>query len=219
MQKIFSELKTITGAYGAELVAVSKTKSVEDIMSLYNMGQRIFGENRVQELVEKQRQMPKDIEWHMIGHLQKNKVKYLAPFVDLIHAVDSWVLLKMINKEALKNNRSINILLQLKIANEESKYGLSHSELISLLEQFKEHELTSISIHGLMGMATFTDDKEQIRSEFKTLKNTFNEVKELFFSRDADFKILSMGMSGDYKIALAEGSTLIRVGSLLFGER
>ena len=194
-----------------QLVAVSKTKHTDLILEAYQAGHRIFGENKVQELVEKSTILPNDIQWHMIGHLQSNKVKYIAPFVSLIHSVDSKKLLIEIDKRAKQNNRVIHCLLQIHIAQESSKFGLSEDEAIELLEM----NLTNVSIDGLMGMATFTDDKQQIRSEFKSLKNTFEKAKSNFHK----LSVLSMGMSGDYDIAIEEGSNMIRIGSSIFGAR
>ena len=205
---------------GAELVAVSKTKPVEQIMELYDEGQRVFGENKVQELVEKQAAMPKDIKWHLIGHLQTNKVKYIAPFVDLIHAVDSIKLLKEINKQAVKNNRIIDILIQIKIAEEESKFGLDIKEAFTLFDAIEQEGYKHVRVRGLMGMATFTDDKAQIKTEFESMGTFFQEIKSnLEDSKSKYFTELSMGMSGDYELALESGSTMIRIGSLLFGAR
>lgn len=205
---------------GAELVAVSKTKPVEQIMELYDEGQRVFGENKVQELVEKQALMPKDIKWHLIGHLQTNKVKYIAPFVDLIHAVDSLKLLKEINKQALKNDRIIDILVQIKIAEEETKFGLNKEDAIALFQSIEQEGYKHVRIRGLMGMATFTDDKAQIKTEFETMNTLFQEIKSnLDDSTSSYFTELSMGMSGDYELALQCGSTMVRIGSLLFGAR
>ncbi len=201
------------------LVAVSKTKPVADLLEAYNAGQHIFGENKIQEMTEKWEQMPKDIQWHMIGHLQTNKVKYIAPFVSLIHSVDSLKLLEEINKQAAKNNRVINCLLQIYIANEDTKFGLSAAEATELLASAEFAALQNVRICGLMGMATNTGNREQIAAEFASLKNLFNVFKQKFFSNNAAFTELSMGMSSDYQIALANGATLIRVGSMLFGER
>lgn len=197
------------------LVAVSKTKPNEDILEAYNVGHRVFGENKVQELAEKYETLPKDIEWHMIGHLQRNKVKYIAPFVHLIHGVDSFKLLKEINKRAFQNNRTINCLLQIHIAQEQTKFGFSEEEVIALLNSQEYKELTNVKIVGLMGMATFTDDETQIRNEFKSLKQLFDKLSTF----NLQFTTLSMGMSGDYQIAIEEGSTMVRVGSSIFGER
>ena len=196
-----------------ELVAVSKTKPIEDLETAYTAGQRIFGENKIQEMVSKWERLPKDIHWHMIGHVQTNKVKYMAPFVHLIHAVDSMKLLKEIQKQALKNNRIIRCLLQIRIAKEETKFGFPSEELDSLLETSKS--LPNIAISGLMGMASFTGDKQQIRTEFMSLASLFNKATDLH----KGCEILSMGMSGDYDIAIEEGSNMIRVGSKIFGER
>lgn len=201
------------------LVAVSKTKPAEQIMEAYQSGHRIFGENKVQEMTKKYEQLPKDIQWHMIGHLQRNKVKYIAPYVSLIHSVDSLRLLQTINKEGAKNNRVIPCLLQIHIAKEETKFGLNETELFEILDGDEIKNLNNITINGLMGMATFTEDKEKIRSEFKTLKNLFDTVKNRYFSDNSTFSVLSMGMSGDYQIAIEEGSNMIRVGSAIFGER
>ena len=194
-----------------QLVAVSKTKPTNYIFEAYQAGQRIFGENKVQELIEKSANLPDDIQWHMIGHLQTNKVKYIAPFVSLIHSVDSKKLLIEIDKRAKQHERVIHCLLQIHIAQETSKFGLSENEALELLEI----KLANVSIDGLMGMATFTDNKQQIRSEFKSLKNTFEKAKRKFHK----LSILSMGMSGDYEIAIEEGSNMIRVGSSIFGSR
>lgn len=197
------------------LVAVSKTKPNEAILEAYQAGQRIFGENKVQELTEKHESLPKDIEWHMIGHLQSNKVKYIAPFVSLIHGVDSFKLLKEINKRAAQNERVINCLLQIHIAEEDTKFGFDEKEVIELIKSEAFQHLKNIKVVGLMGMATFTDDENQIRKEFKSLKNLFDKLQ----ISNHQFQILSMGMSGDYQIAIEEGSTMIRVGSSIFGER
>lgn len=201
------------------LVAVSKTHSVEDILQAYSAGQRVFGENRVQELQEKYEALPKDIEWHQIGHLQKNKVKYIAPFVSLIHAVDSVELLDVINKEGAKNNRRIACLIQLHIAEEDSKFGFAYTEAKKFFEAFKTSLYPNVLIKGLMGMATFTEDDAQIHKEFRTLKSFYDLIKETYFLENKEFNILSMGMSADYKIAIEEGSNLVRVGSAIFGSR
>lgn len=201
------------------LIAVSKTQPKEKIMDLYRLGQRDFGENRVQELLEKQAELPSDIEWHLIGHLQTNKVKYIAPFVSLIHSVDSVKLAQEINKQAQKINRVIPVLLQVYIAQEETKFGFSPDELLEALEQGVFESLKNISIHGLMGMATNTENKEQVSKEFSSLKKLFELIKSKQYQYLINFNILSMGMSGDYEIALKEGSNMIRVGSLIFGER
>ena len=214
IKKQLQQLKSVLPKQ-VTLVAVSKTKPVQDLMKAYDVGQRIFGENKVQEMVEKYQQMPKDIEWHMIGHVQRNKVKYMAPFVDLIHGVDSLKLLSEINKQALKNNRCINGLLQIKIAAEDSKFGMTKNDAIQLMKSSEFKNLKNIKIKGVMGMATFTDDQNKIRKEFETLKSTFSELKSIQDS----MHIISMGMSGDYPLAIECGSTMIRVGSYIFGAR
>ena len=186
---------------------------------MYDEGQRIFGENRVQELVEKEAVLPKDIEWHQIGHLQTNKVKYIAPFVSLIHAVDSLKLLKEINKQAAKNDRVIDCLLQFHIAEESSKFGFDEAEVTTILKSETYKQLQNIRIIGVMGMATFTHNEAQVKQEFRHLKNIFDALKNTFFPANDDFKEISMGMSGDYQLAISEGSTMVRIGSLLFGSR
>ncbi len=198
-----------------KLVAVSKTKSNEEILEAYKAGQRIFGENKVQEMVNKWEALPKDIEWHMIGHVQTNKVKYMAPFVSLIHGVDSLKLLKEINKQALKHQRVIKCLLQVHIAQEDSKFGLSETDLLSLMQGKQMADFQNVEIIGLMGMATFTDNKETIRAEFNHLKRLFDSLQ----GQSNNMHILSMGMSNDYKIAIEEGSTMVRIGSSIFGSR
>ena len=195
----------------ATLIAVSKTKPIEDIQALYNEGQRDFGENYVQELVDKEAVLPKDIRWHFIGHLQSNKVKFIAPFVYLIHGVDSVSLLQEINKQAAKNNRVIDCLLQVHIAAGETKFGFDEKELFDL----KISQFENLKIKGLMGIASFSDDMNLVRSEFKKLKTIYNQLSTL----NSQLSTLSMGMSGDYKIAIEEGSNMVRIGSLLFGER
>jgi len=201
------------------LVAVSKTKPVKAILEAYEAGQRIFGENRVQELTQKQPLLPKYIEWHLIGHLQKNKVKYIAPFISLIHSVDSAELLETINKEAAKCGRIISCLLQFHIAKEETKFGLNFEEAVALIHSEKFQEMKNVKICGVMGMATLTEDESIVRKEFRELHGIFTTLKEQAFRSSNDFKELSMGMSGDYKIAIEEGSTLVRIGSAIFGER
>lgn len=203
----------------AKLIAVSKTKPVEDVQEAYDAGQRLFGENQVQELVEKYEKLPKDIQWHLIGHLQTNKVKYIAPFISLIESVDSLKLLQEINKQAEKNNRVIDCLLQVYIADEETKFGLGYDELIELLRSDEYIALKNVRIVGLMGIATNTDNEKQINDEFKELKVLFEGIKASFFRKDDHFKEVSMGMSSDYKIAIEQGSTMIRVGSTIFGQR
>jgi pyridoxal phosphate enzyme (YggS family) len=201
------------------LVAVSKTKPAEAIQELYDLGQRVFGENKVQELAWKYEALPKDIKWHAIGHLQTNKVKYIAPFISMIHSVESLKLIKEVNKQAKKNDRVIEILLQFRIAEEDTKFGLELSETQEILKSDFYKNAENIKVVGVMGMATFTDDKNQVRNEFQTLKNIFKELQEEFFESDDSFKEISMGMSGDYKLAVEEGSTMVRIGSLLFGAR
>lgn len=201
---------------GVKLIAVSKTHSVEKVKEAYDAGQRMFGENRVQELVSKHEQLPKDIEWHLIGHLQTNKVKYITPFVHLIHSVDSIKLLEEINKQGKNHNRQISVLLQIYIAQEESKFGFNEMELDDLLNSNQFKSLTHINFCGLMGMASFTDNKEQVRSEFKTLKSLFNRIKSKHFQEDQHFIEVSMGMSGDFQIGIEEGSTMVRIGSYIF---
>lgn len=201
------------------IIAVSKRKPVEDIMQAYEAGHRIFGENRVQELIEKQALLPGDINWHMVGHLQTNKVKYIAGFVDMIHSVDSLKLALAIDREADKTGRVIPVLLQIHIADEESKFGFSEDELNSLLDSQEISVLRNIRIDGLMGMATYTEDLEKIRSEFRYLGEVFSRVKNAYFAGSDHFRQISMGMSGDYEIAIEEGSTMIRVGTVIFGAR
>lgn len=208
----------LSQSYNAKLVAVSKTKPIELIQEAYQTGQRIFGENKVQELVLKHETLPKDIEWHMIGHLQSNKVKYIAPFVSLIHAIDSVKLLKEVNKQAKKHDRIINCLLQIHISNEDSKFGFSHTTLLELFEQEAFKEFNNIKIIGLMGMATNTTNKHIIQSEFNSLKTYFDQFLK-YNTKNINLEEISMGMSSDYKIALDEGSTLIRIGSAIFGSR
>lgn len=201
------------------LIAVSKTKPVADLQEAYDAGQRIFGENKALEMRDKYQELPKDIQWHFIGHLQTNKIKYIAPFVTLIHAIDSLSLLEAVNKEAAKNNRVIDCLLQFHIAQEETKFGLDMEEAKSLLESESFKNLENINICGVMGMATFTDDVVQVRNEFKNLKNIFETLKENYFRANDSFKEISMGMSDDYPIAIEEGATMVRVGSKIFGAR
>ena len=219
MMSIIENLKLIKQELPPEvrLVAVSKTKPVEAIEEAYKGGQRVFGENKAQEMAAKYEQLPKDIEWHFIGHMQTNKVKYIAPFVHLIHSVDSIKVLREINKQAVKNNRTINCLLQFHIAEESTKFGLNMDEAELLIQSKKD--FANVNLTGVMGMATFTDDKEQVRREFKQLHSHFIFLKENFFSDDEKFKEISMGMSGDYTIAIEEGSTIIRVGTKIFGKR
>ena len=214
----YNKLKETLLPKGVTLVAVSKTKPVADILELYELGHRDFGENYVQEMVDKQAQLPSDIRWHFIGHLQRNKVKYLAPFVHLIHGVDSFELLQEINKQAQKNSRVIPVLLQMHIATEETKYGLNEQEVKELIASVADVPLPNVRIEGFMGMASFTDNKEQVEGEYKKLQTLFKEYQALRTST-IHFSRLSMGMSGDYETAIAQGSTIIRIGSLLFGAR
>ena len=200
------------------LVAVSKTKPVSDLMEAYNAGQRIFGENKIQEMTEKWGQMPKDIQWHMIGHVQTNKVKYMAEYVSLIHGVDSLKLLQEINKQAAKHNRVIDCLLQMYIAEEETKFGLDEKELEDILHFVQNDKLQNIKVVGLMGMATFTDNQTQIKKEFLNLKSTFDKINSLSIV-NYQLSIISMGMSGDYNLAIECGSTMVRIGSSIFGNR
>ena len=201
------------------LVAVSKTKPNELIKEAYNSGHRIFGENKAQELKNKAEVLPKDIEWHFIGHLQRNKVKYIAPHASLVHSIDSLKLLKEVNKQALKNNRIIDCLLQFHIATEESKFGLSLEEATELLTSNEFSSLKNIRVVGVMGMASFINREEQVRKEFASLKHIFTQLKNSFFQQNETFKTISMGMSGDYELAIEEGSTMVRVGSAIFGIR
>ena len=216
---MFPTIKSALEKSKTSLVAVSKTKPNEQILEIYNQGQRIFGENRVQELVKKHETLPKDIEWHMIGYLQSNKVKYIAPFIALIHSVDSFKLLKKINTEAAKHHRIINCLLQFKIAKEDSKSGFEIESAKEMLSDPSFSSLKNINIRGLMGMATFTNDEQLVRAEFQKLKTIFEELKSLHFDSNSDFSEISMGMSGDYKLAIEAGSTMVRIGSLIFGSR
>lgn len=204
--------------YNATLVAVSKTKPVADIEALYQLGQRDFGENYVQELVSKQPELPADLRWHFIGHLQSNKVKYIAPFVYLIHGVDSVKLLREINKQGAKLNRVLDVLLQVHIATEETKFGFDAAELEQLFQPGELSQLSHVRIRGLMGMASFSENKEQVAGEFRQLKQLFDQFRNVEFPQ-VQFEVLSMGMSGDYPVALEEGSTMVRIGSLLFGAR
>lgn len=201
------------------LVAVSKTKPIEDLQTAYDAGQRIFGENKVQELREKEPALPNDIKWHMIGHMQSNKVKFIAPYISLIHGVESFKLLREINKQALKNKRIINVLLQFHIATEATKFGFQINEVNEILNSQEFKDLKNIEISGVMGMASFIDNKSQVRKEFANLKSIFNEIKLNFFPNEKSFNTISMGMSGDFKLAIDEGSTMIRIGSSIFGSR
>ena len=214
-----TSLKKETGPVNVTLIAVSKTKTAEDIQQAYDAGQRLFGENTVQELVDKQDHLPKDIQWHLIGHLQSNKVKYIAPFISMIQSVDSLKLLQEINKQAEKNKRVIDCLLQIYIADEDTKFGLGFDEAIELLRSDEYTALKNIRICGLMGIATNTDNEKQIKDEYYELKTFFDGVKTSFFRKEPSFSVLSMGMSGDYKLAIEQGSNMIRVGSTIFGGR
>jgi hypothetical protein len=219
-KQAYKQLITDLGSHHVTLVAVSKTKSVEEIKELYDLGQRDFGENYVQELLEKQSQLPGDIKWHFIGHLQSNKVKQIAPFIHLIQSVDSLKLLQEISKQALKVNRVIDCLLQVHIAQEETKFGFNERELLQTIESIKKLSLGNIRVSGLMGMASFTDDLNKVKTEFKYLKSIFDKlVTHPDSHRDPQLETLSMGMSSDYQLAIEEGSTMVRIGSLIFGVR
>jgi pyridoxal phosphate enzyme (YggS family) len=215
LQQILKELSPTD----TKLIAVSKTKSPEAILHLYEQGQRDFGENKAQELVSKYEALPNDIRWHFIGHLQTNKIKYITPFVSLIHSIDSFDLLKELDKQAKKHNRIIDCLLQFKIAQEETKYGFDLETAESMLQSVDFQSFKNIQILGVMGMATFTEDENQVRSEFKRLKGIFNIIQTKYFPDSIAFKEISMGMSDDYQIAIEEGSTIVRIGTLLFGAR
>lgn len=216
--KNIEEIKsTLPGS--VKLVAVSKTKPNEVLLQAYNSGHKVFGENKAQELTRKYEELPKDIEWHFIGHLQSNKTKYIAPFVSMIHSIDSFKILKTINKEARKNDRVIPCLLQFHIAEEESKFGLTEKDAKEILESEAYRNMEHVSITGVMGMATYTEDTEKVRQEFQKLKAIFDRLKETYFSDKPEFKEISMGMSSDYPLAIEEGSTMVRVGSKIFGER
>ncbi len=219
MMSNFDELSSFLQEKNVTLVAVSKTRSNEEILSLYNRGQRDFGENRVQEMREKYEALPKDIRWHLIGHLQTNKVKYIAEWVHLIHSVDSLDLLEEINKQAKKYHRVVPCLLQVYIATEETKFGLDEDELLHLLNSDSYQQMENIRVCGLMGMATNTENESLIRNEFNQLVHLFDKIKAIFFGQDDAFRQKSMGMSSDYTIAVEMGSTIVRIGSLLFGER
>ena len=216
---IFQEIKEKISDSGATLVAVSKTHSPEEIRKIYDLGQRHFGENKVQELMDKIDDLPDDIKWHMIGHLQSNKVKYIAPFIHLIHSLDRISLAKEINKEGRKSERIIPTLLQIKIAKEDSKFGLDIDKIDAFMEKYLERKYEFIRISGVMGMATFTEDEGVIKKEFENLESVFSHLKEKYFVNDPEFIIKSYGMSSDYIIALETGSNMVRIGSLIFGER
>jgi len=219
IKNTLTQLKKELAPYNCQLIAVSKTKPVSDISEAYDCGQRDFGENKVQELVKKYETLPQDIKWHMIGHLQTNKVRYIAPFIHLIHAVDSVKLLTTINKEAKKNSRQINCLLQLHIGDEESKFGMNEEELFSVLDQVNSGEFANVNILGLMGMATNTNDENQISLEFRGLKKLLEKAKNHYHADNLQLQELSIGMSSDFQLALKEGSTMVRIGSSIFGER
>ncbi|MBS1525870.1 MAG: YggS family pyridoxal phosphate-dependent enzyme [Bacteroidetes bacterium] len=212
-------VKKETGIVGVTLVAVSKTKPEAEIMEAYDAGQRVFGENTVQELADKYEHLPKDIRWHLIGHLQTNKVKYVAPFISMIQSVDSLKLLKEINKHAQKHNRVIDCLLQVHIADEETKFGLGFDEVVELLRSDEYPELKHVCIRGLMGIATNTENPKQVKEEFYELKTFFDGIRQSYFRNDNRFDTLSMGMSSDYKIAIEQGSNMVRLGSTIFGQR
>ncbi len=214
IQRLYDELPA-----GIRIVAVTKTRTTGEVMELYNAGHRVMGENRVQELLAKREELPGDIEWHMVGHLQTNKVKYIAPFVSLIHSVDSQKLMRTVSKEALKNKRVIDVLLQVHIADEETKFGFSEEEVTGFAEGFSAAVYPGARLRGLMGMATFTPDTGKVRSEFIKLASIFRNLQNILGSEAEAFDELSMGMSDDYRVAVGEGSTLVRIGSLIFGER
>lgn len=218
---IAEQIKNITSSLPAttRLIAVSKTKPVEDIQEAYDAGQRVFGENKALEMRDKHEALPKDIEWHFIGHLQTNKIKYIIPYVSLIHSIDSLNLLKEVNKEATKKDRRVDCLLQFHIAQEETKFGLSYDEAVQLLTSAEYKQMENIRIVGVMGMATFTDNNNQVSAEFATLRDIFDRLKKEYFSTEESFCELSMGMSDDYPLAIEQGSTLVRVGSAIFGKR
>lgn len=215
----FNTLVSQLTAKNVRLVAVSKTQPPERLLELYRAGQRIFGENRVQEMLEKRDALPDDIQWHLIGHLQTNKVKLIASFVHMVHSVDSLRLLAEIDKQAAKANRTIDCLLQFHIAQEETKFGFDEAEAVALLESPEFQQMTHVRLCGVMGMASFSDDKVLVRSEFRSLQEIFQRIKTAFFPDDPHFREISMGMSGDWEIAVEEGSTMVRIGSLLFGPR
>ncbi|HXS38390.1 MAG TPA: YggS family pyridoxal phosphate-dependent enzyme [Flavipsychrobacter sp.] len=220
-KEVWKELKDDFTLKGVTLVAVSKTKPINEIQELYDLGQRDFGENYVQELVEKEAQLPKDIRWHYIGHLQSNKIKYIASFVHVIQAVDSFKLLQEINRQAVRHNRTIDVLLQMHIADEETKFGLDEKEIIEFLDYYEaqKDQLNNIRICGIMGMATNTEDEQKVRSEFARLHAAFRNLQQSYFLGKKYFSTCSMGMSSDYKIAIEEGSNMVRIGSMLFGAR
>ncbi|MVZ62002.1 YggS family pyridoxal phosphate-dependent enzyme [Sphingobacterium humi] len=214
-----TEIQNELHPIGVSLIAISKTKPVEEIMEAYAAGQRAFGENQVQELLAKHEEMPKDIEWHLVGHLQTNKVKYIAPFIHMIHSVDSLKVLMEINKHALKANRVIDCLLQVFIADEDTKFGLDHAELIELLRSEEFEGLKNVRIRGLMGIASNTENERIVKEEFYELKMLFDGIKATYFRKESSFDTLSMGMSSDYKLAIEQGSNMVRLGSTIFGKR
>jgi hypothetical protein len=214
--KELEKIKQEADAAHSKLVAVTKTRSNDDLKALYDSGHRLFGENRVQELLEKKDLLASDIEWHLIGHLQTNKVKYIANFISMIHSVDSIKLLKEINKQAKKNDKIVACLLQFHVAQEESKFGIPPTEMDNFMAEVKVLDLSHVKIKGIMGLASFVDDKDQVRKEFKSLNLIYKSLKNKYFRESIDFNTLSMGMSGDYKIALEEGGNLLRIGSSLF---
>lgn len=216
---MFQELLTKLSAAQVQMVAVSKTNPPDRILALYELGQRAFGENRVQEMLDKYEALPKDIEWHQIGHLQTNKVRFIAPFVHLIHAVDSLRLLQEIDRQAAKNDRIIDCLLQFYIAAEETKFGFVMEEATDMLQSEAFKSITHVRICGVMGMASFTEDEEKVKLEFRSLKAIFDNLKRQYFADQTAFKEISMGMSGDWEMAVSEGSTMVRIGSLIFGSR
>ena len=218
---IAEQIKNITSSLPAttRLIAVSKTKPIENIQEAYDAGQRVFGENKALEMRDKHEALPKDIEWHFIGHLQTNKIKYIIPYVSLIHSIDRLNLLKEVNKEATKKDRRVDCLLQFHIAQEETKFGLSYDEAVQLLTSAEYKQMENIRIVGVMGMATFTDNNNQVSAEFATLRDIFDRLKKEYFSTEESFCELSMGMSDDYPLAIEQGSTLVRVGSAIFGKR
>jgi pyridoxal phosphate enzyme (YggS family) len=218
-QSVFEFLNQSLQMRGAALVAVSKTHPIEAIEALYSLGQRRFAENRVQEMLSKAEVLPADIEWHLIGHLQTNKVKFIAPFVSVVQSVDILKLLQEIDKQAEKHQRTIRCLLQFHIAREETKFGFSAMEAMDMLASYPPDAFPHVVFGGVMGMATFTEDAEQVRAEFRTLKSIFDQLRQAYFGNNPDFCELSMGMSGDWQIAVEEGSTMVRIGSLLFGQR
>lgn len=213
---MYSEIRQYTDTHHVTLVAVSKTRTADQILALYNLGQRDFGENRVQELMDKKDALPSDIQWHLIGHLQKNKVRYIAPFISMIHSIDSPELLETVDREAKKNQRIIDVLLQFYIASEETKFGMELSEAASLLDSTRYKALKNVRICGVMGMATLTEDMEKVRQEFRHLQHIFHTLKKDYFAGSDHFSQISMGMSGDYRIAVEEGSTMVRIGTALF---